>query len=489
MNTTLHTALESEPFLKAFCAYLVKAEAKPVPSQAFTLFRWTGLVLRFLNAGSALKAATKLIECQAGWLDLLVGTCQKWRPIQRSIDATLLQVPALFAVYQSTALAKGSGPLVQALFSHATKLGEHKKAEVVPALLTVFVDKVLSSKDKVPHATMTCYKPLLDAATGDQVNEVLVPAAVRMCKRSPENALSAVVFMLSSLTTDLSTPSSELMPVFLQQARHAKDTVRQLAVNSSRALAAGISDPSVVQTLINNAVAVLNGSAEGKIKSPPERVALAQLIEALGAAPGRGAGISAAATTASEFACSFYKEEISEEGKMALLSMLSVWLPRCLAFPDPAIKRFSEGLKEKDALRRAHLRTLATTLSAAPEFRSQAGELAPGLAQTAADGCSKVAMRLDGVLSLLCAAYIAAADATGDAALKKGGVWDLVGKDGSALLMPSTAGKLPGGDAGAAAELAGVMLTQHAQHLGGLVRTLLIFLIFTILHSNYLYIT
>lgn len=51
----------------------------------------------------------------------------------------------------------------------------------------------------------------------------------------------------------------------------------------------------------------------------------------------------------------------------------------------------AESLKEKEALRRAHLRGLAATLSCSPEARSSAATLAAPLGKLALEGCTKAA--------------------------------------------------------------------------------------------------
>lgn len=77
----------------------------------------------------------------------------------------------------------------------------------------------------------------------------------------------------------------------------------------------------------------------------------------------------------------------------------------------------AESFKEKDALRRAHLRALAAALRLNPKARGQAAALAAPLGKLVLEGCVKAAARLDGLLALTAAAYIAAADLKADEAL------------------------------------------------------------------------
>lgn len=107
INTALHTALESDAFMKEVAARLVKADKNPNPRVAFILFRWSGLVLRRLDSEQASKAAAKVIECQANWLDVLLASGRKWQTIQRVFNATLHAAPSLQTTYEQIAISKG----------------------------------------------------------------------------------------------------------------------------------------------------------------------------------------------------------------------------------------------------------------------------------------------------------------------------------------------------------------------------------------------
>lgn len=54
-----------------------------------------------------------------------------------------------------------------------------------------------------------------------------------------------------------------------------------------------------------------------------------------------------------------------------------------------------------------------------PPAAAQVSSLVPGLAKVVGEGVSKAAMRLDGMLALLAAAYIGGADVKADGALEK----------------------------------------------------------------------
>ena len=469
---TVRHCIQSQPFLKEFTAALVKLEKnKSTPGSIGALLRWSGLILQVIDLSTAQKAASKLIECQATWLAYLATLETRKGPAQHAVGAALVHSSSrLLDMYISVATAKASAPLVQVIWGYASK---HKDVavKVSQPLLQIFVEAVLSAKEVPPQTTLACYTKLLADASESDVMATLVPAFLRMIRRSPEAALGASTFMLCTLTRDLSTAAAtDMLPALLQQARHAKETVRRLSVEATGALSGKIKDPTALLACITAVIAMLDGSESQKIKkitSPQERASVIAVLEALAAAPGRGSAVSAAATTAVDFISRFYKEEITEDGKLALLRALGAWLPRCSALPASALTRLSEGLAEKETLRRGHLRALSRSLSTNVDLRPQAAALAPALGKLVVDGAAKVATRVDGLFALLCAAYIAGADAGADGALEKGGVWAAVAAENSPLLAPSTASKLAPEEAAVHAELCGALLISHLGRLKG----------------------
>lgn len=81
------------------------------------------------------------------------------------------------------------------------------------------------------------------------------------------------------------------------------------------------------------------------------------------------------------------QEELNEDGKAAAVAALGAWLPKCAPgpVPDAAAARFEAGLKEKESLRRAHLRALVAALRGSPDAR---GQVRGGEAEGYDRGCS-----------------------------------------------------------------------------------------------------
>lgn len=101
-----------------------------------------------------------------------------------------------------------------------------------------------------------------------------------------------------------------------------------------------------------------------------------------------------------------------EEVKVALLSCLAAWLPRCSLAPPPAAALLAAALAEpKEGLRKAGLAAAGDVLRAAPGLAGQLGSLAAPLAKIVAEGVAKAVARANGIAALQLAAQIAAADA------------------------------------------------------------------------------
>jgi hypothetical protein len=103
-----------------------------------------------------------------------------------------------------------------------------------------------------------------------------------------------------------------------------------------------------------------------------------------------------------------------EDVKIALLSCLASWLPQLGAgapLPAPLVPQLAACLSEpKDGLRRATLRAAGAALQRRPELAAGLGALAVPLGKLVAEGCAKAVARGDGVVALLLAAQVAAAD-------------------------------------------------------------------------------
>ena len=86
--------------------------------------------------------------------------------------------------------------------------------------------QVLSAREAVPPAVLCAYRPLLAGMSRERFAEALLPALLRVVKRSPDAMLPVAEAALGMLTLDLSPHAEALMRDLEQQLRHQKESVR-----------------------------------------------------------------------------------------------------------------------------------------------------------------------------------------------------------------------------------------------------------------------
>ena len=162
---------------------------------------------------------------------------------------------------------------------------------------------------------------------------------------------------------------------------------------------------------------------------------------------------------------------VNEEVKLATLSCLPLWLPRCTAAPDGAVASLlAAGLKDaKESLRKASLRSAAAALSTpGPAASSLAAALAEPCCKVLAEALAKPALRAEGVVALAALAAAAAADPAAAAVADKEKVWGGAGvKADSSLLAAALTTRLPAADCVQAARMCGLLLSRQLARLQG----------------------
>ena len=94
------------------------------------------------------------------------------------------------------------------------------------ALLSLYIDHVLGSKERISAAALAGWSQLAASLTHEDLATTLLPAVQRMVKRSPDSALPSVALLLGAVELDLSRYVGDLVALLLLQSRHAKDSVR-----------------------------------------------------------------------------------------------------------------------------------------------------------------------------------------------------------------------------------------------------------------------
>lgn len=173
---------------------------------------------------------------------------------------------------------------------------------------------------------------------------------------------------------------------------------RAAAADAFAALASRVTGKQVVGAAAVSLLDVLDGKAVGgKPKAAPERSGMLAGVQALAAAPGSSASMQQTAGAVVLRLLSVYKAEANDEVsvcygprgcrqsnhsfrcahmrplpscfsynglvvlqvKLSLVAALGAWLQRMQQLPEAVLAHFQSGLKEKEVLRRAHLRCLA----------------------------------------------------------------------------------------------------------------------------------
>ncbi|KAL2941259.1 Protein ILITYHIA, partial [Bienertia sinuspersici] len=332
-----------------------------------------------------------------------------------------------------------------------------------PIFIDLYVKTVLSAREKPAKGLSEAFCPLFLCLTHEEFGNIIVPSSVKMLKRNPEIALEAVEILLKSVSIDLSKYSMEFLPVVLTQARHADEGRRVGALAIIQCLSKKSSNPDVIEMLFKAVKAVIGGS-EGRLQFPYQRVGMFSALRELSSAPG-GKLLKDLSSTLCGFLLSCYKDEGNEEVKLAILSALACWLERGADCIQPAIiSFFTSGLKEKEGLRRGHLRCLRVICNDA-DNTIQVSSLVGPLIQIVKTGYTKSVQRLDCIYALLLVAKISAVDMKAEEAVMKEKIWSLVAQNEPSLVPLSMVPKLSGEDGLACVDLLHVLLVDHTKRV------------------------
>ncbi|OVA02254.1 HEAT [Macleaya cordata] len=373
------------------------------------------------------------------------------------------QSPDLYRIYieelkDSRIPCKDSAELIFLLldFSSATK---SEFEQYKPIFLDIYVKGVLSARDKPSKGLSEAFHPLFMRMSHEDFKSIVVPSCVKMLKRNPEIVLEAVGVLLKSVNLDLSKYAAEILSVVLPQARHAEEGRRMGALAIVGCLSQKSSDPDSLQAMFNCVKAVIGGS-EGRLTFPYQRVGMFNALQELSKAPD-GRALNNLTHTICSFLLSCYKEDGNEEVKLSILSALASWATRSAEVVQQDFLSFiANGLKEKELLRRGHLRLLRSICKNSDVCVRISSLLAP-LVQLVKTGFTKAAQRLDGIYAFLVVAKIAAIDIKAEEMVSKEKIWSLISQNEPSVVSISLASKLSSDDCMACVELLEVLLVEH----------------------------
>jgi len=301
-------------------------------------------------------------------------------------------------------------------------------------LLNLFIERFMSGQKTVPaQHDLGCFSDVLAASTLNEVTGIVVPAAVKMMKRSPEIAFQVSIFAFQCFNVDLSSKSDEIMPLILQQARHAKESVRMLTQSMAEVVASKTKDPAIIVEYAKGTCSALQSQGAAKVKSPQERVSLAIVL-------GKFSNVGPGAKVDEELALeictdliSLIMSEIIDDVKVRLLDSLSQWLVIAAAIPDSFLDMCQKCLKDKEPVRKSLLSMLSST-SDLNICMKKVEPLSAELLAIVSEGMKKVSIRWEAVLAFDTLVSMAGTQAAVATKMEESRLWETIYKDDNALL-------------------------------------------------------
>lgn len=488
-------ALGDVLFMKNFAAALVQVMERQLKVQShlgcYRLLRWSCLLLsRSQFATVSKNALCRVAAAQASLLHIVVQrSFRERRACKQTFFNLFSQSPNIYKIYVEE-LKDGRIPykdcpeLIRLLLefsSTSPSLFEQSK----PTYLDMYVKTVLNAREKPAQVLCEAFYSLFTCMSHEDFQSIVVPSSVKMLKRNPEIVLESVGILLKSVNLDLSKYATEILLVVLPQARHADEGRRVGALAIVRSLSQKSSNPDVLEAMFNAVKAVIGGS-EGRLAFPYQRIGMVNALQELSNAP-EGKYVNGLSRAICVFLLSYYKDDGNEEVKLAILSAVASWAARSADAIQPDLVSFiASGLKEKEALRRGHLRCLRGICKNADAVLQVSSLLGP-LVQLVKTGFTKAVQRLDGIYALLLVGKIAALDIKAEETVAKEKIWSLISQNEPSLVPISLASKLSTEDCMACVDLLEVLLVEHLRRVLDTfsVRLLLQLMIFLICHPSW----
>ncbi|CAG7894016.1 unnamed protein product, partial [Brassica rapa] len=487
--------LENVTFMKAFAALLVQVMEKELKScfsiVCYRLLAWSCLLLgKSQFATVSRNGFVRVASAQASLLGVVMESSFRMRrACKRFMFHLFSQSQAVYNAYidelKNSRIPYKDTPELLGLLIEFTcpspALFEQSKAIFVD----IYVKDVLNSREKLRQNICKCFQPLLLRLSHEEFQTVILPAALKMLKRNPEIVLESVGLLIASVNIDLSKYAMELLPVILPQARHMDEDRRLGALSMVRCLSEKSSNPDTIEAMFASVKAVIGGS-EGRLQSPHQRIGMLSAVQELATAP-EGKYIGSLSRTVCSFLIACYKDEGNEDVKLSILSALASWVSRSSDAVQPNFVSFiAAGLKEKEALRRGHLRCLRI-ICRNPDTISQISDLLSPLIQLVKTGFTKAVQRLDGMYALLIVSKIAACDIKAEDTMVKEKLWTLISQHEPSLVQINMASKLSSDDCVLCVELLEVLLVEHSSRVleAFSVKPLSQLLLFLLCHSSW----
>ncbi|KAJ1694352.1 hypothetical protein LUZ63_011050 [Rhynchospora breviuscula] len=485
-------SLNQSVFMKYFAASLVQSmegfSKNQSPFGCYRLLKWSSFLLKWpvSKGGFSRLASAQAVLYQA----VVQGSFRKVRACKK-LFCRLFSEQSGKAYKLYVEELKESRISSRDCPAFVTNLIEFSLAspslfvEYKTTFLDIYVKLVLNARERPSQALGEAFHPLFKHMEHEEFRTILVPSCVRMLKRNPEIVLETISSLLRSVNLDLSKYAMEFLPVVLSQARHADEDRRINALSIIGFLSQKSSDPDTLPSMFDATKAIIGGS-EGKLQLPYQRIGMFHCIQELSKSPA-GKQLNKAAPIICSFLLSCYKDDGIEEVKVAILGALASWISASAEAVQPDVVSFiSSGFKEKETLRKSHLRCLRAMCKHSDSL-TRVSPLTDSLVQLVKTGFTKATQRLDGIYALFALGKIISVDSKAEAALVKEKIWAVIAQNESSLVSTQLVSKLSSEDCITCIDLIDVLLVEDLyrvqEHLS--VRPLLQLLLNMLCHPSW----
>ncbi|XP_078182456.1 putative protein kinase regulator ILITHYIA isoform X2 [Carex rostrata] len=459
-------SLNQSAFMKSFAASLVQSMERSSKSQSpfgcYRLLKWSSLLMKWpvSKGGFSRLASAQALLYQA----VMQGSLGTIRSCKRLFSRILSeQSGKTYKLYveelkESRISARDSPAFITALLEFSLA-SPSLFVENKTTFLDMYMKSVLNAKERPPQALGEAFHPLFTHMEHEDFKTILVPSCIKMLKRNPEIVLESIGSLFRSVNLDLSKYAMEFFPVVLSQARHADEDRRAKALSIIGFLSQKSSDPDTLPSMFDAIKAIIGGS-EGKLQLPYQRIGMVNCIQELSKSPA-GKQLNKIAPIITTFLLSCYKDDGIEEVKVAILGALTSWVSASAEAVQPDVVSFiSSGLKEKEILRKSHLRCLRAMCKHTDSL-TRVSSLVDSLVQLVKMGFTKASQRLDGIYALFALGKIVSVDSKAEGTLVKEKIWAVIAQNESSLVSIQLVSKLSSEDCMTCVDLIEVLLVDN----------------------------
>lgn len=473
VDDVIEKGLGEVTFMKTFAAALVQAMERQSKFQShvgcYRLLKWSCLLLSKSQFATVSKnALCRVAAAQASLLHIVMQrSFRERRACKQTFFHLFSQSPDIYKTYteelkDARIPYKHSPELIWLLLEFSSK-SPSLFEKCRPIFLDIYVKAVLNAKEKPMKVLSESFLPLFTHMSHEDFQSIMLPASIKILKRNPEIILESIGVLLKSVNLDLSKYATEILSVVLSQVRHADEGRKTGALTIVGCLSEKSSDPDALEAMFYAIKAVIGGS-EGRLAFPYQRIGMVNVLQELSNAT-EGKYLNSLSLTICKFLLSCYKDEGNEEVKLAILSAIASWAKRSAdIIQSDLLSFFASGLKEKEALRRGHLRCLRVICTNTDAVLQVSSLLGP-LIQLVKTGFTKAVQRLDGIYAFLIVGKIAAADIKAEETVTREKIWSLVSQNEPSLVPIAVVSKLSVDDCMACVELLVVLLVEHSHRV------------------------